>query len=229
MNDLSLVELEVGTYKPPKRNNENIPSEKYDAIDKACKENIVLNKTDGNAYIPETSFPKIISKKKKSANYIMDNKIAEEDKKSFNNTTLINTSAVVGYLDKNSHLTRDAEIAELNRYARDGLISIGDSSQAEAIRRKIDSHVDKELPKLKKKRNSSFDEITGEPLEKNAAFHHVNNKEIYNEPQQILDVANGIVVNPDTHNEIHRRNIFDGKMLTKQKEDIKKTVLSSKK
>ncbi len=59
------------------------------------------------------------------------------------------------------------------------LIRIGDSGQAEAVRRKLDTHTSKELPKLKKQRGIKNDEITGEPLGKNAAFHHSNEKELF--------------------------------------------------
>ena len=56
----------------------------------------------------------------------------------------------MGLLDKRSHETRDAEDADLDRYTRDSLIRIGDSDQAETVRRKLDTHTSKELPKIKK-------------------------------------------------------------------------------
>ena len=106
----------------------------------------------------------------------------------------------------------------------ESLTRIGDSDQAEAQRRKIDTHVSKELPKLRYQRDVNYDEITGEPLEKGAAFHHKNNKAIYNNPLDVIDPSQGIVVNPDTHKEIHRRDIMDGNELDRNIEDIKNTV-----
>lgn len=80
----------------------------------------------------------------------------------------------------------------------------------------------KELPKLKKQRGTKNDEITGEPLEKNSAFHHEDEKELYTDPVAVLDETKGKNVNIDTHKEIHKRNIRTGSELEKQKEDIKK-------
>lgn len=37
----------------------------------------------------------------------------------------------------------------MDRYTRDSLIRIGDWDQAEVVRRKLDTHTSKELPKLK--------------------------------------------------------------------------------
>ena len=49
----------------------------------------------------------------------------------------------------------------MNSYTKDSLIRIGDSDQAEALRRKLDTHTSKEFPKLKKQRGTKNDEITG--------------------------------------------------------------------
>lgn len=91
----------------------------------------------------------------------------------------------------------------MDRYTRDSLIRIGDSDQAEAVRRKLDTHTSKELPKLKKQRGIKNDEITGEPLGKNAAFHHSNEKELLR-IQSMFDENKGINVNNDTYKEIHK-------------------------
>ena len=48
------------------------------------------------------------------------------------------------------------------------------------------------------------DEITGEPLGKNAAFHHSNEKELFTDPVDVLDENKGINVNNDTYKEIHK-------------------------
>ena len=101
-------------------------------------------------------------------------------------------------------MKQEAEDADLDRYTRDSLIRIGDSDQAEAIRRKLDTHTSKELPKLKKQRGIKNDEITGEPLGKNAAFHHSNEKELFTDPVDVLDENKGINVNNDTYKEIHK-------------------------
>lgn len=165
----------------------------------------------------------------KRAQYIYYNFLDDDSKRCINGTNAVKSSCVVGELDKRSHESRDAEDADLDRYTRDSLIAIGDSDQAEAIRRKVDTHMNKELPKLKKQRGADVDEITGEPLEKNSAFHHENEKELYTDPVAVLDEKKGKNVNSATHKEIHKRNIRTGSELEKQKEDIKKAVTSKKK
>ena len=145
-----------------------------------------------------------------------------------NGTNAVKSSVVVGELDERSHESRDAEDADLDRYTRDSLIRIGDSDQAEAIRRKLDTHTKKELSKMKKQRGSEIDEITGEPLTKGSAFHHEYEKELYTDPVSVLDETKGKNVNSSTHKEIHKRNIRTGEELKKQKEDIKRTVVNKK-
>ncbi len=225
--ELTTVPLKKGAYEKPERINPNIPLKKYDKVDEACETTQLGN--DGNAYIPEDSMPGLLGKKKAESRYIVDNRIADENKININSTPMINTSGVVEYLDRNSHQTRNPEEADLNRYSRDSLTRIGDSDQAEAIRRKVDAKVNKELPKLRKKRGIEKDEITGEPLKAGAAFHHTNSKAIYNNPLDVIDPNQGINVNKDTHEEIHRRGIMDSKELERQKESIQEVVMPKKK
>ena len=105
----------------------------------------------------------------------------------------------------------------MDRYTRDSLIRIGDSDQAEAVRRKLDTHTSKE-------RGIKNDEITGEPLGKNAAFHHSNEKELFTDPVDVLDENKDINVNNDTHKEIHKQNIRTADELKKKSVSIKKVI-----
>ena len=225
--ELAAVPLKKGAYLKPERTNPNINPKKYDAIDEGCETAVIAN--DGNAYVPEQSMPKILNQPKQRTTYIIDNMLPDDAKRRIGNTDMLNTSNVVGYLDQNSHQTRDAEDADLSRYARDSLTRIGDSDQAEAQRRRIDTHVAKGLRKLKAERGADRDEITGEPLEKGAAFHHLNSKELYNNPLDVLDPAQGRNVNPDTHTEIHSMGIMDEKSLKENQEEIKRRVIKRKK
>ena len=224
--ELTTVPLKKGAYDKPERTNPNIPDIKYDKVDSACESSRIGN--DGNVYIPEERMPELLDKRKKEARYIVDQKISNDDKVTINNQRMINSSGVVGYMDRFSHQTRDAAQADLYRYGRDSLTRIGDSDQAEAQRRKMDSLMDKELPKLRGQRGVDYDEITGEPLVRGAAFHHKNNKAIHNNPLDAIDPDQGINVNLETHHEIHRRGIMDEEQLEAQKEDIRKTLIRNK-
>lgn len=133
-NELTTVPLKKGAYEKPERTNPNIPDKKYDKVDFACESSRIGN--DGNVYIPEERMPELLDKRKKETRYIVDQKIPDEDKVTINNQRMINSSGVVGYMDRFSHQTRDAAQADLYRYGRDSLTRIGDSDQAEAQRRK---------------------------------------------------------------------------------------------
>lgn len=229
MSKFELIQIPVkkGSYKKPERVNKNVADAKYDKIDKACEEEVFLS-NDGNIYVPEDSMSVIFNTNSGRGQHIYDNFLDDDDKRCINGTKAVKSSSVVGELDKRSHESRDAEDADINRYTRDSLIRIGDSDQAEAIRRKLDTHTNKELPKLKKQRGASIDEITGEQLTKGSAFHHKNEKELYTDPVDVLDETKGENVNNDTHKEIHRRKIRTGHELENHKESIKSTVLNQK-
>lgn len=225
-HELITVPLKKGAYEKPERTNPNIPAKKYDKVDEACESAQIGN--DGNAYIPEDKMSGLIGKRKAETRYIVDHRIPDEDKVNINNQRMLNTSGVVDFLHRNSQQTRNVEEADLNRYGRDSLIRIGDSDQAEAQRRKTDALIDRELPKLRDQRGTELDEITGDPLGARAAFHHTNNKAIHNNALDVIDPDQGINVNLETHQEIHRRGIMDSDELERQKEDIRKTVKEKK-
>lgn len=221
--ELTQIPVKPGSYEKPKRNNKNIPDAKYDKVDKTCQEEVFLS-NDGNVYVPQDSMNTIFNTTKKKDRFIYDNQLDDEDKRTINGVNAIKSSSVVGLLDKRSQETRDAEDADLDRYTRDTLIRIGDSDQAEAVRRKLDTHTSKELPKLKKQRGTKNDEITGEPLRKNSAFHHSDEKELFTDPVDVLDENKGINVNFDTHKEIHKQNIRTKKELKKKSGSIRKML-----
>ena len=75
---------------------------------------------------------------------------------------------------------------------------------------------EKNLGKTRKKENNiSSDEVTGEPLEGNGDFHHKNKKTIYTDPVQRLNPNKGILVNKQTHRDIHKNNINNEEDLNK--------------
>ena len=221
--ELMRIAVKAGAYEKPKRNNENIPDAKYDKVDKTCQEEVFLS-NDGNVYVPQGSMDTIFNTTKQKGRFIYDNQLPDEDKRTIDGVNAVKSSGVIGLLDKRSHERRDAEDAELDRYTRDSLIRIGDSDQAEAVRRKLDTHTNKELPKLKKQRGSKCDEITGEPLGKNSAFHHSNEKELFTDPVDVLDENRGINVNFDTHKEIHKQKIRTEEELKENVESIRRAL-----
>ena len=69
-----------------------------------------------------------------------------------------------------------------------------------------------------------FDFQQGEPLCKNSAFHHSDEKELFTDPVDVLDEKKGINVNFDTHKEIHKQNIRTKDELNEKAGKIKQAL-----
>lgn len=226
--ELALLDSVDIKYKKPEKKNNLIEEEKYKKVDETCDTKVKLTNA-GVAFVDKEALPALMKTNKSDAEYIYDTKFQEEDKKNFSNKNYVHSSAVVGELDRRAQETRDPEIQAINQYSRDSLTSISDSDQSNKLRRDFDGKVNKSLPKLRKMRDSMVDEITGEALDKDYAFHHNNKKSINTNPEDIINPDKGHLVNTTTHTEIHRRKINDKEELLKQKDDIKRVVLNRKK
>lgn len=102
-------------------------------------------------------------------------------------------------------------------------ISLSKSSEVKSQKGDFEDFAKKEEKKLSQKRQSSNDEkkdeITGKPLRGNGDFHHQNKKTIYTDPVERLDPEKGILVNKDTHIDIHKNNINNEELLEKYKKE----------
>lgn len=226
--ELILIPVENTDYKKPERTNPLVEEKKYIAIDNACTEKVYLSQ-DGNSYVDKKALSKLLDCTKPEADYIYANTIGDSEKKNIGGVDVVNSSVLLGPLDKRAHEKREADSASLCKYSRDSLINIGDSDKAEKIRRQLDTFTDKKQKQLKKERGVDYDEITGEPLRKGSAFHHINKKSVFTDPVKAIDPKEGKNVNIETHQEIHKRGIIDENELEAQKNDIKDTVLKKKK
>ncbi|WP_347450546.1 hypothetical protein [Acetoanaerobium noterae] len=226
--ELQIVPVTKSDYEKPQKDNLLVAEEKYQKIDNACENNVVLANT-GVVYVEDKGFQKLFgTNDPDDADYIFENQIPEKDKKTFGNQEYAHSSAVVGLLDKKAQEVRDAEKQALLRYGRNSIININDSPVAEKSRRQFDSFANKEIKKLRGQRGGEYDEITGDPLEPNHEFHHNNKKAIHTDPEDLIDPDGGKNVNRETHKEIHRQKIVDEKQLEAKREDIIKKVKTNK-
>lgn len=193
-------------YQKPERRNELTEPKKYDKIDSQIGELVKLG-TNGIIYVDEDVFPTIFQTTGPKAAFIFENQIPDADKRNFDGKNYAHSSAVVGLADKKAQEVRDAEKQALLQYSRDSLINVSDSGEAQNMRRKIDSFTSKNLPKLRDERGVNTDEVTGEERKKGFAFHHVNPKELHTDPEDVLDPTKGRNLNPETHADVHRKNI----------------------
>lgn len=193
-------------YQKPERRNELTEPKKYDKIDSQIGELVKLG-TNGVTYVDEDAFPTIFQTTGAKAAFIFENQIPDADKRNFDDKNYAHSSAVVGLADKKAQEVRDAEKQSLLQYSRDSLINVSDSPEAQDMRRKVDSFTSKNLPKLRGERGVNTDEVTGEERKKGFAFHHVNPKELHTDPEDVLDPTKGRNLNPETHADVHRKNI----------------------
>lgn len=193
-------------YQKPERRNELTEPKKYDKIDSQIGELVKLG-TNGIIYVDEDAFPTIFQTTGPKAAFIFENQIPDADKRNFDGKNYAHSSAVVGLADKKAQEVRDAEKQALLQYSRDSLINVSDSGEAQNMRRKVDSFTSKNLPKLRDERGVNTDEVTGEERKKGFAFHHVNPKELHTDPEDVLDPTKGRNLNPETHADVHRKNI----------------------
>ncbi|MBY3789929.1 hypothetical protein HPQ32_16040 [Photobacterium carnosum] len=199
-------------YKKPEKRNELVPNEKYEKIDSDVGDLVKLG-TNGVVYVAEDAFPTLFQTTRPKGGYIFENQIPETDRRTQDGKDYAHSSSVVGLLDKKSQEVRDTEKQAALQYARDSLINISDSDQAQTMRRMVDSFTKKNLPKLRKERGKKYDEVTGERPKKGFAFHHINPKELHTDPEDVLNPSKGINVNLNNHNDIHRKNINDENQL----------------
>lgn len=207
-------------YKKPERRNELTEPKKYNKIDSKIGEQVKIG-TNGVIYVDEDSFPTIFQTTGPKATFIFENQIPDSDKKSFDGKNYAHSSAVVGLADKKAQEVRDAEKQALLQYSRDSLINVSDSSEAQNMRRKVDSFTSKSLPKLRDERGVNTDEVTGEKRKKGFAFHHINPKELHTDPEDILDPTKGRNLNHKTHADVHRKNINNEKQFEKYQAENK--------
>ncbi|EGR2895060.1 hypothetical protein DMW05_23835 [Vibrio parahaemolyticus] len=218
---VTLKDVPAGSYLKPERRNELVEDSKYDDVDNAVGEGVKIG-SNGVEYVDEDHVPNLVQENAGDAQYLVDTLIPERHKRTIGNRNLIHSSALVGLLDERSQETRSASKQALQQYARDSLINVGDSDQAQKIRRDLDDFNAKEQKKLRKSRNSEVDEITGEPLEKGYAFHHKNQKSLHTDPEQALDPDAGVLVNDSTHKEIHKRKLRNEKALEEYKKELER-------
>lgn len=196
------------SYDKPVRRNDLVDARKYNKIDKSIAEHAKLG-TNGVLYVKEEAFSSVFNVNKSDAAYIYENQIPKTEKRSFDGSNYAHSSAVVGLVDKKSQEVRNAKEQAILQYSRDSLISVSDSPQMQDVRRQVDAFVNEERRKLKDLRGIEFDEVTGEPLRKGAAFHHYNPTKLHTDPEDSVDPAKGRNLNVETHLDVHRRSIND--------------------
>ena len=211
--ELSIVKMakEI-SYKKPKYPNNLVDESEYKKIDQTISDAVALTNA-GTTLVKEEALSTLFSETKKDTRFIVDNKISDSDKQVVNNEKYIKSSAVIKETHERSEQHRDATKRAINSYAIQSLVNISNSAETKSQKGDFEDYARKEEKKLcqirKKENNISTDEITGEPLKGSGDFHHKNKKTIFTDPVQRLDPDKGMVINSETHIDIHQNNIND--------------------
>ena len=223
---LSIVKMAQDiTYEKPDPPNNLVKKEEYDKIDTTILKSVALTNA-GTTLVSEDALPELLAENKKDTRFIVDNEISDSVKVSINGVKYIKSGAVIEKAHTRSEEHPDAMKRAKNSYSEQSLVNISKSESVKAQKGDFEDYakkIEKNLGKKRKKENDiSSDEVTGEPLEGNGDFHHKNKKTIYTDPVQRLNTDRGILVNKETHTDIHKNNINNEDALNKYMNERKK-------
>jgi len=146
-----------------------------------------------------------------STAYFLLRYISPKDRANFGEYDCIKYSAVVYMLSELIQRPISHKRREYLRVSEKIGIKVRDSDPVEVIRFKYKEFIEETKKRLKQQRikefNISFDELTGETLNKSAEFHHIRRQSIY--PNMISLLWNGVIINKETHDIITARDISD--------------------
>ena len=216
---LSIVKMAKDiSYEKPNHPNDFVDEEEYNKIDTALATSVALTNA-GTTLVSEEALPELLAETKKDTMYIVDNEISDEPKVSIGGGKFIKSGAVIEKAHTRSEEHPDAMKRAKNSYSAQSLVNISKSEAVKAQKGDFEDFAkkkEKNLGKTRKKENNiSSDEVTGEPLEGNGDFHHKNKKTIYTDPVQRLNPNKGILVNKQTHRDIHKSNVNNEEDLNK--------------
>lgn len=197
-------------YEKPNHPNNLVNEEEYNKIDTALSISVALTNA-GTTLVSEDVLPVLLAETKNDTRYIIDNEIPDDAKMSIGGVNYIKSGTVIEKAHTRSEEHPDAMKRAKNSYSAQSLINISKSEAVKAQKGDFEDYAKKKEKNLGKKRkninNISSDEVTGEPLEGNGDFHHKNKKTIYTDPVQRLNPDKGILVNKETHKDIHKNNV----------------------
>lgn len=209
-------------YEKPEHSNFFVPDEEYEKVDKAIARGVVITDA-GTTLVDEKALPDMLGESEKDTRFIVDNKIPDSKKISIDKELYIKSGAVLDETHTRAEEHSDASKRAKNRYTEESIINISKSPEAKAQKGDFEDYAKKQEKKLSQKRqlrnNVKNDEITGELLKGKGDFHHKNKKTIYPDPVDRLDITKGVIVNKETHKDIHKNGINNEKLLVKYKKN----------
>lgn len=208
---LSIVKMAKDiSYEKPDHPNNLVKEDEYNKIDTTLANSVALTNA-GTTLVSEDALPELLAETKKDTRYIVDNEIPDDAKVTIDGVNYIKSGPVIEKTHTRSEEHPDAMKRAKNSYSEQSLVNISKSETVKAQKGDFEDFAkktEKKLGKTRKKNNDiDCDEVTGEPLKGNGDFHHKNKKTIYTDPVKRLNPDEGIIVNKDTHQDIHKNNV----------------------
>lgn len=205
LKELTIISTSDLNIKFPAK-NPHISNEEAEKTREVIKSESAYT-NDAQVLINKNALPQILATDKKGANNFYED-LENDDKEQNGKNQYAHLEAVQEEVSKRIQEPRDTLKRERLKDSEQCLIAVRDAPELEKIREVDESKIRKELPKLKERKieeeSLTTDQLTGKPLEKNAAAHHIERKS--DAPRKSLKLDNIIVVNPDTHDEIHKND-----------------------
>lgn len=212
-------------YTKPKPTNNLVEKKEYEKVDTSVSNGVAVTNA-GTTLVKESELSILFDESKKDTKYIIDNKIPKSDKITIDGENYVKSGAVVKETHTRSEEHADAKKRAINHYSEQSLINISQSPDVKSQKGDFEDYAKKKEKKLGQTRaktnNIHKDEVTDEPLKGNGEFHHKNKKTIFTDPRNRLSPDAGILVNKETHIDIHQNDINDEKALSEYIDNRKK-------
>lgn len=191
------------TLNFPDSDNEYI-KDQVEKTKNVIKENGIYT-SDGKAFVDKKSVPHLLATDTKSANRIYNN-LDDEDKFENGTEKYISVDATQKELSKRIQEPRDTNEIDRLKYSEKAIVTLRDAPELEKKREQLESHIRKELPKIKKKKRKmdKIDDITGDKLD-TPEVHHKDR--VADKPRKALDNDNLATLNKPTHKKLHKLDI----------------------
>ncbi|MGD9678717.1 MAG: hypothetical protein AB7V16_10290 [Vulcanibacillus sp.] len=217
--ETSLVKYKANDLNIIFPDNEKLTDdEKKDTRNSIIKGGIVSN--DGQCFMNKNEIPKQLNTDKKGSNKFYNN-LENDEKFEDCNSKYADVAALIKEISNRIQDPRPQLEREKLKDSRDCLNAFIDTPQLERDRSIASDRIQKELPKLTKKKitseNISCDQLTGEEFDNDAQGHHIERKA--DNPRRALDLDNIVVIKEKTHKEIHKQDAENIELLKQFAED----------
>lgn len=159
---------------------------------------------NAKGFIEKSSLPTLLATDKKGADKVYNN-ADDEDKYENGSKKYLSIPATEKEMSKRIQEPRSTTSRKKIQYAQECVKAFRDAPELETVRQLKCEEIDKELPKVTRKKMKSENittcQLSGEPFNNDAEGHHITRKA--DSPDDALDPNNIVVIKAPIHTNIH--------------------------